>query len=683
MAPANGTLAGAAEAGLRKRRRGAFGPLRGPAAAACGAPARRALDEEPAPAPEEEAPPAWEDACAPAGAGEVQVQVDLGGAGGAGAAAGAAARGRIPFAEQRQARLVHRVHVLCLLGRGLWAERWARDCLHQSFCLSLLPRSLHPPPGAPPGLGHLVPAVRWLASPGGAAAAAEAVGRQSGGLAGALPGELRAVFLVGLCRALGLPARLVCCLNPVPRHAAAARRDAEEAAGRPERAGEPWYWVEVLAGGGGGSGGSGGSGGGGRESGEACGGRWVHVDPCAAEVDQPGGVEEHPRALGRALLYVAGFFGEGGARDVTRRYSSRFSGADARQRDQQWWLATLSPLEAAEAAALAGARRAVHAPGTPGAAEGATGVAAREEAELRAKWKAEVERDWPKTLTAAKDHPAFCLLRHLSQHQTVRPGSRPAGKFVKGEPLYRREDVCQLRTRAAWVRQGRMVRPGEEPATYVEAGRGGSKARDQQGSEPAPEGGADPLVTTTSAGTPVFGDWQTQPWKPAAVEGGRVPRNKYGNIECPPFVPGLPEGTVHLKLPRIAQVCRDLGVDYALAMVGFERKQGRFFPAIEGVVVLREREPEVVGAYLKAEQVREYKALQARMRAAEAAWGELLRLALAERRVRLEFGGGGGGGGGGDGGGAVPVPGAAAQQPGAGVQQVPHQDGFLVETEEI
>ena len=69
--------------------------------------------------------------------------------------------------------------------------------------------------------------------------------------------------------------------------------------------------------------------------GEDCTGRWVHVDPSAAEVDQPGGGEEHPRALGRALLYVAGFFGEGGARDVTRRYSSRFPGADARQRDQR------------------------------------------------------------------------------------------------------------------------------------------------------------------------------------------------------------------------------------------------------------------------------------------------------------------------------------------------------------
>ena len=675
MAPADGTLAGAAEAGLRKRRRGAFGPLRGAAAAACGAPARQALDEEaapvaPAPGPEEEAAPAWEDACGPAVEGEVQVRVDLGGAGdagAAGAAAAAAARGRISTAEQRQARLVHRVHVLCLLGRGLWAERWARDCLHQAFCLSLLPRSLHPPSGAPPGLGHLAPAIRWLAGPAGVAAAAEAVGRRSGGLAGAPPEELRAVFLVGLCRALGLPARLVCCLNPVPRHAAAARRDAEEAVGRPGRSGEPWYWVEVLAGGGVGGG-------------EDCTGRWVHVDPSAAEVDQPGGVKEHPRALGRALLYVVGFFGEGGARDVTRRYSSRFSGADARQRDQRWWRATLSPLEVAEASALAEARRMVRAPGFQGTDEGVTGVAAREEAELRAKWKAEVERDWPRTLTAAKDHPAFCLLRHLGQHQTVRPGSRPSGKFVKGEPLYRREDVCQLHTRAAWVRRGRMVPPGEEPARHVEAGRGSSKPRDQQGSETAPGGGEEPLFAGAGAGIAVFGDWQTQPWKPAVVEGGRVPRNKYGNIECPPFVPALPDGTVHLRLPRIAQVCRDLGVDYAVAMVGFERKQGRFFPAIEGVVVLQEREPEVVGAYLKAEQVREYRALQARMRAAEVAWGELLRLALAEHRVRLEFGGGSGGG---SGGGTALAPGAAAQQPGAGVQQVPHQDGFLVETEEI
>lgn len=176
----------------------------------------------------------------------------------------------------------------------------------------------------------------------------------------------------------------------------------------------------------------------------------------------------------------------------------------------------------------------------------------------------------------------------------------------------------------------------------------------------------------------MFGLWQTEPWRPASVVEGRVPRNEYGNIECPPFVPALPEGTVHLRLPRVARVCRDLGVDHAAAMVGFERKQGRFFPAIEGVVVLQQHEPKVVGAYLKAEQAREYKALQARMRAAETAWVELLRLALAERRVRLEFGGIA------DAEAEVPpgnsAPGAL---PGTGVQQVLHREGFLVETEEI
>ena len=655
------TLAGAAAAGLRKRRR-LRGGLAGPgvpAAGACGAPARRALDGDGG----GEAL-AWEDVAAPASWGErdaagrdVEVRVDLGGVG-PGPGAGEGAGRRISAAEQQRARVVHRVHTLCLLGRGLWAERWARCPLRQARCLSLLPLPLHPPPGAAPGLGQLAPALQWLARPSGAAAAGEAVGQGLSCLAGASPSECRSLFFVSICRALGLPARLVCCLRPAPRHAAAARKAAE---GVPDASGcEPWCWTEVLAAGGGGS-------------------RWVHVDPMAAEVDRPGGVESDPRALGRALVYVVGFFGEGGARDVTRRYSSRFSGADARQRDEQWWRTLLPPLESAEAA-LAEARRAAGAPGPAGGGTGGegAGAVAREEAELGEKWRADLEKNWPRTLTAAKDHPVFCLLRHLNRHQAVRPGSRPTGKFIKGEPLYRRENVCELRTRAAWVRQGRAVREGEEPAGCSEA-KGRGKHQSLTGGRDAADAADEAGAVRGSTGSPLFGLWQTEPWRPASVVEGRVPRNEYGNIECPPFVPALPEGTVHLRLPRVARVCRDLGVDHAVAMVGFERKQGRFFPAIEGVVVLQEHEPKVVGAYLKAEQAREYKALQARMRAAETAWGELLRLALAEHRVRLEFGGIA------DAGAEVPPGGSTAPDtlPGTGVQQVLHREGFLVETEEI
>ena len=47
-----------------------------------------------------------------------------------------------------------------------------------------------------------------------------------------------------------------------------------------------------------------------------------------------------------------------------------------------------------------------------------------------------------------------------------------------------------------------------------------------------------------------YGPWQTRPWKPPAAQGGRVPRNERGNVEVPPFVSQLPEGTVRGQLGR-------------------------------------------------------------------------------------------------------------------------------------
>lgn len=61
-------------------------------------------------------------------------------------------------------------------------------------------------------------------------------------------------------------------------------------------------------------------------------------------------------------------------------------------------------------------------------------------------------------------------------------------------------------------------------------------------------------------------------------------------------------GTVHLRFPRLAAVCRALGADFAHAMAGFEIKGGRSVPAIEGVVVCAEDEGRVMAAYHTAEQ---------------------------------------------------------------------------------
>jgi Rad4 beta-hairpin domain 3 len=61
-------------------------------------------------------------------------------------------------------------------------------------------------------------------------------------------------------------------------------------------------------------------------------------------------------------------------------------------------------------------------------------------------------------------------------------------------------------------------------------------------------------------------------------------------------------GTVHLRFPRLAAVCRALGADFAHAMAGFEIKGGRSVPAIEGVVVCAEDEGRVMEAYHTAER---------------------------------------------------------------------------------
>jgi xeroderma pigmentosum group C-complementing protein len=64
----------------------------------------------------------------------------------------------------------------------------------------------------------------------------------------------------------------------------------------------------------------------------------------------------------------------------------------------------------------------------------------------------------------------------------------------------------------------------------------------------------------------------------------------------------MPAGTVHLRFPRLAAVCRGLGADFAHAMAGFEIKGGRSVPVIDGVVVCAEDEARVMAAYHTAER---------------------------------------------------------------------------------
>ena len=55
-------------------------------------------------------------------------------------------------------------------------------------------------------------------------------------------------------------------------------------------------------------------------------------------------------------------------------------------------------------------------------------------------------------------------------------------------------------------------------------------------------------------------------------------------------------------MPRVTMTCKALGVDYAVAMTGFEVRGGQSVPKFDGVVVCEEHEAAVVDAYWAAER---------------------------------------------------------------------------------
>ena len=89
----------------------------------------------------------------------------------------------------------------------------------------------------------------------------------------------------------------------------------------------------------------------------------------------------------------------------------------------------------------------------------------------------------PTTLGGFKDHPLFVtsiscfafgltrspsyvLERHLLRDQIISEDARELGTF-RGESVYSRSQVLQLKAAENWMRSGRVVRAGEQPLKYV------------------------------------------------------------------------------------------------------------------------------------------------------------------------------------------------------------------------
>ena len=199
------------------------------------------------------------------------------------------------------------------------------------------------------------------------------------------------------------------------------------------------------------------------------------------------------------------------------------------------------------------------------------------------------------SLQGYKNSSEFVLERHLRREQVLVPGARPVKTFfsgkgdkVKGESVFLRKDVEVCRTSESWHKEGRAVKPGEQPLKNVPV-RAVTANRKREVEEAERDGGGKLMQG-------MYARYQTDWIIPDAIQNGVIPKNAYGNIDC--FVPSMvPEGAIHIPLRSTVRVCKRLGIDFAEAVTGFEFGNRMAVPVLTGVVVATENEDAVIDAW--------------------------------------------------------------------------------------
>ncbi|XP_031396916.1 DNA repair protein RAD4 [Punica granatum] len=384
------------------------------------------------------------------------------------------------------------------------------------------------------------------------------------------------------------------------------------------KVGSPQYWAEVYC------------------SGENMVGKWVHVDAINGLLGGEGRVEAAAAACRTSLRYVVGFAGYG-AKDVTRRYCTRWYKVAPQRVNAAWWDEVLAPLRELESRAT-GDRINLPFPIESGLheemdLESSTRngfVATRStledmELEMRA-----LSEPLPTNQQAYRNHPLYVLERWLTKYQIIQPKGPPLG-FCSGYPVYRRSSVQMLKTKEKWLREGLQVKHNELPAKVL-------KRTDKQSKVQAHED--DDCEEANFEGTiELYGKWQLEPLLLPRAANGIVPKNERGQVDvwsekC------LPPGTVHLRLPRIFVLAKKLEIDYAPAMVGFEFKNGRSVPVFDGIVVCSEFKDVLLEAYAEEKERQEAEERKRNEREAMSRWYQLLSSIIIRQKLNNCYGSG-------------------------------------------
>lgn len=348
------------------------------------------------------------------------------------------------------------------------------------------------------------------------------------------------------------------------------------------RSGPPLYWAEVYCGG------------------QTSTGRWVHVDVVNDIIDGERKVEAASAVCRKPLRYVVAFAG-GGAKDVTRRYCLQWHRIVQGRVNQEWWEKVLAPLEQLELAATNDS----------------------EDIELQTRALTE---PLPTNQQAYKDHHLYALEKWLHKNQVLHPKGPVLG-FCKGHSVYPRSCVQTLQSRHGWLTEGLQVRENEPAAKTVTRPKRifNSQSRESNSNE-------DELQTTME----LYGKWQLEPLQLPRAVNGIVPKNERGQVDvwsekC------LPPGTVHLRKPRIFQVAKRLGIDYAPAMIGFDYRSSRCVPVFDGIVVCDEFKNVILEAYEEEEERRHAAERKQEEAQALSRWYQLLCSIVTRQRLKESY----------------------------------------------
>ncbi|KAK3871922.1 hypothetical protein Pcinc_022959 [Petrolisthes cinctipes] len=321
--------------------------------------------------------------------------------------------------------------------------------------------------------------------------------------------------------------------------------------------------------------------------------KWICVDVVRGKIHCIAEIETR---MPSGSAYITAFSSNLTVKDVTRRYIASWLSSENKMRcDSKWWGKSLK--------AFRGPR---------------TRLDKEEEQELDLNLR---EQPLPKSITEYKNHPLYALQRHMLKFQAIYPPNQPPIGYIKGEAVYPRESIHNLHSRDTWTKEAKSVRVDEQPYKTV-------KAR--------PKWDRISCKVIKDLPLELFGEWQVEDYEPPVAQGGKVPRNDYGNVEL--FKPSmLPRGCVHIPITGLNKVAKKLSIDCAPAMVGFDFHSGWTHPVYDGYVVCEEFKDVLMDAWNEEQAEQARREEEKREKRIYDNWKKLIKGMIVRARVREDY----------------------------------------------